>query len=349
MLNLWVVFLTGLTVGGLTCMAVQFGLLATTIAQRKEEELKEGVQTTGNVLPLLSFLGAKLIAYTLLGVLLGWFGSLFQLSLTAQIVMQVVVVVFMIGTAFNLLNVHPLFRYFVIQPPKFLFRLVRNQAKSQTLLAPVVLGAFTVFIPCGTTQAMMALAIASGSPILGASTMFAFTLGTAPVFFILGYLATRASDIFKERFMKVAASGILLLALFNLNNVIALSGFDLTIKSVWKGFYCTVSFCDDSSLLARAANGSVLGAAVNQATITIEQTGYTPNAISVKTGSPVTLNLVNQGGSGCTQSFTIPKLGIRKVVPLGSSDSIQFTAPREKGQLAFMCSMGMFRGMINVI
>src|SRR5258708_16828049 len=69
--NLWAIFLTGLFVGGLTCMAVQGGLLAATIAQSEEERLKEKVKK-GNALPILGFLGAKLTAYTLLGFLLGW-------------------------------------------------------------------------------------------------------------------------------------------------------------------------------------------------------------------------------------------------------------------------------------
>lgn len=33
MIDLWVIFLTGLTTGGLTCLAIQGGLLATTLAQ----------------------------------------------------------------------------------------------------------------------------------------------------------------------------------------------------------------------------------------------------------------------------------------------------------------------------
>jgi len=43
--SLWAIFLTGLITGGLTCMAVQGGLLAATIAQREEERLKEKVKT----------------------------------------------------------------------------------------------------------------------------------------------------------------------------------------------------------------------------------------------------------------------------------------------------------------
>lgn len=351
-MNLWAVFATGLTVGGLTCLAVQGGLLATTIAQKEEEKLKEkvlrrGSGQAGNALPILSFLIAKLVAYTILGFLLGWFGSIFQLSLTANVILQFAVGIFMIATALNLLNAHPIFRYFIIQPPRFLTRLVRKQSKSKDIFAPALLGAFTVFIPCGTTQAMMALAIASGNPLLGASILFAFTLGTSPVFFILGYLATRLGDALHQKFMKTAAYAIILLAVFNLNNALALTGSSFTLDRIWRNVYCTLYFCDDSVAFAKDTN--VLGQTDNNVTINIEQAGYSPDNLAVKAGSTVTLNLVNKSGGGCTQAFTIPRLGIQKVVPLGQSDKIQFTAPSEQGELAFMCGMGMFRGVINVI
>lgn len=347
-MNLWGVFATGLFTGGLTCLAVQGGLLASTIAQREQGRLTDEVARGGRAFPIVAFLAAKLIAYTILGFLLGWLGSLFTLSLQAQVIMQSLVALFMIATAFNLLNVHPIFRYVVIQPPKFVYRLVRNQSKSKDVFAPALLGAFTVFIPCGTTQAMMALAIASGSPALGAAILFAFTLGTSPIFFILGYFATRLGDAFQQRFMKVAAYAIILLAVFNLNNTIALTGSTSTLDTLWRNVYCTLSICDSSPLLA-SARGTVLGQAVNVATINIEATSYSPNNLVVKRASTVTLNLVNTTGGGCTQAFIIPRLGIKRFIPLGSSDRVQFTAPNEPGQLAFMCGMGMYRGIINVI
>ena len=344
-MSLWAIFLTGLFAGALTCLAVQGGLLATSIAQREEEKLKDQTKKTGSVLPILSFIVAKLGAYTILGFLLGWFGSIFQLSLTANIILQLAVGVFMLGTAMNLLNVHPIFRYFIIQPPQFLTRMVRNQSKSRDFFGPAVLGAFTVFIPCGVTQGMMALAIASGNPLSGASILFAFVLGTSPLFFILGYLATRLGESMHQKFMKVAAYSIILLAVFNINNSLALTGTNFTLNNLWGNFYCTFTFCDkDFAPTAQAT------APVTDTTITINNDGYSPNNLTVKAGSEVTLNIVNKGGGGCTQAFTIPKYNIQKVVPIGGSDKVTFTAPNEPGtQLAFMCSMGMFRGTINVI
>ena len=69
-MNLWTVFLTGLFTGGLTCLAVQGGLLAATLSQKQADNLTQKVKQAGSTLPILSFLTAKITAYTFLGFLL---------------------------------------------------------------------------------------------------------------------------------------------------------------------------------------------------------------------------------------------------------------------------------------
>ena len=172
-MNLWVIFLTGLTTGGLSCLAVQGGLLATALTRRREARAEKprrsarakrvpgkraaattGVEMAHEPWPIVYFLGAKLAAYTLLGALLGALGSAIQLSPPVQAVMQIAAGLFMLATALNMLNVHPIFRYAAIQPPKALARLVRDQSKRDNIFAPALLGFMTIFIPCGVTQAM---------------------------------------------------------------------------------------------------------------------------------------------------------------------------------------------------
>lgn len=349
-INLFAIFLTGLLTGGLTCLAVQGGLLASTIAQREEERMKEKLKDRmkeGHALPILSFLAAKLAAYTLLGFGLGALGSFFKLSVTAQVVLQVAVSLFMVGTALALVDAHPFFRYFIIQPPKFLTRRVRSHSKSGNIFAPAILGAFTVFIPCGTTQAMMALAVGTGNPLFGAAVMFAFILGTSPVFFILGYFAARLSDALHKTFLKVAAWTIIFLALFNINNAIALSGSQLTLGNMVKAAFCSVAYCPGEA--GQSAGDVGLPAPVSEQTIEIGNNGYSPRSFTVKAGNQVKINLVNKDGWSCAQAFTIPRLGIQKVVRPGQSASVAFVAPSSPGQIIFSCSMGMYRGVINVV
>lgn len=351
--NLLTIFLTGLFTGGLTCLAVQGGLLATTIAQREEEYLKDQVSIRGrsafngkkgNAVPILAFVISKLIAYTFLGLFLGWFGSFFELSLITQAILQIAVAIFMIGTAGALVNLHPFFRYFIIQPPKFITRHIRSVSKSGDLFSPAILGAFTVFIPCGTTQAMMALAIASGKPLTGAIILFAFILGTTPLFFILGYLATRLGDSLHKKFMKAAAYAIILLALFNLNNGIALTGSSWTFGKIAKSIVCGIAYCEGQAQNSKPESQSI----VSEAVITIENNGYSPREFTVKAGSAVTLRLVNKDGYSCAQAFTIPSMNIRKIIRPGSTEVVVLNIPNRTGEIVFMCSMGMYRGTIFV-
>ena len=79
-----VAFITGLTTGGLSCLAMQGGLLASSLAHQIEQDYvgqsinsKQKQKTpvrTNTVFPIFLFLVAKVIAYTLLGALLGWLG-----------------------------------------------------------------------------------------------------------------------------------------------------------------------------------------------------------------------------------------------------------------------------------
>src|SRR5213078_3559935 len=61
--SLLVVFLTGLLAGGLTCLAIQGGLLATAVAQRVDEDVPGTGVLAGKAAPILMFVGAKLVAY----------------------------------------------------------------------------------------------------------------------------------------------------------------------------------------------------------------------------------------------------------------------------------------------
>jgi len=345
--NLFIIFTTGLLTGGLTCLAVQGGLLASMLAQQEEERLEEGGPKKGNALPIIYFLAAKLIAYSVLGFLLGLLGSVLELSVTASLVLQFAVIIFMLGTAGNLLNLHPFFRYFVIQPPRFLTKLVRSQSKSRSIFAPVLLGAFTILVPCGTTQAMMALAISSGNPFLGFAIMFAFILGTIPIFFALGYFMTKLGDALQKKFYKFAAVAIIVLALWSLNGALALAGV--------KNFTSIFNSLTTPNYLVEPIPGSGdTGVAVddkadNNPTIYITSSGYSPRTLTVEAGAKVKVKLVNEDGYSCAQSLVIPSLNLRASIPPGVTKYLEFTAPAKTGAIPFMCSMGMYRGTINVV
>ncbi len=332
-MNLWVIFLTGLTVGGLTCLAVQGGLLASVITA---QEKRHAIYATA------VFLIAKFVSYTLLGFILGAFGGAVNIGGNFQTVMQLVAGIYMVAVALNLLNIHPIFRYAIITPPRFLTKLVRNQSKSKDFFAPAMLGAMTIFIPCGTTLAMEAFAISSANPFLGAGVMAAFILGTIPLFFGIGWLTSVLGDAFKSKFFKLAAVVVIYLGITSINGSLVAMGSPLTLQTVAENFPISFSNSGDSPEIVEEV-------AIDQnPQIIITSSGYSPNYLRVKNGVPVSIKLISRDAYSCASAFRIPSLGIAKNLRAYETQMITFT-PQKVGRIAFTCSMGMYRGVIEVI
>lgn len=311
---IWLAFITGLTTGGISCLAVQGGLLASVASTKK------GV---------VVFILAKLVGYTIVGFLLGLLGS--TLVFTPKILgfVQIAVGLFMAATALRIADVHPLFRYALITPPRWTYRLLKNSGSA------AILGFLTILMPCGVTQATMAVAIATGSPWTGAVIMAAFVLGTSPVFLVLG--ATVVELLQKKIFSYVAAAIVGIFAVLSINGGIGLTGSPYTLQNYWKA--ATNQF--GSSLSAPIVDGK------QEVTIDVGPRGYTASATTLKQGVPVTLTMQTHGTLGCSRAFTIPEFGISKILPLEGTEIIEFT-PQKTGTLVYSCSMGMYTGTFEI-
>ncbi len=357
-MDLGVIFLTGLTTGGLTCLAVQGGLLATTLARpvqvaeqrviprrtggshrkrKTQPTALTGVQISHTLLPVLAFLIAKLLAHTVLGLALGALGEVLRVTSTMQGIMQLIAGAFMLVTALNMLNVHPVFRHFTIQPPRAFTRLLRNQAKSHDLFAPAVLGALTVLIPCGTTQAMEILAISSGDALTGALIMAVFVLGTSPTFLVLGVVMTQVRGKLRPALSLATVLLILALGLISMDAGLNLLGSPLAPSRIVSGLLTPGS----------AAVEAVLVDGVQEITINARNEGYFPNNLRVQAGVPVRLRLVTNDTYSCAQTFIIPGLGIERYL-LPTDETIIELPAQQPGVIAFSCGMGMYTGVINV-
>ncbi len=339
--SLPLVFLTGLLAGGLTCLAVQGGLLATTVARGGPAPGDGAAAPAGRAAPLAMFLGAKLVAYTVLGGLLGLLGMRVGLTPVARGWLQVAAGLFMLGVAGQLLDLHPVFRRVGFQPPRWLQRRLRREARRDSLFAPAALGALTVFIPCGTTQAMLVAAVGTGSPTRGALVMFAFVLGTTPLFFALGYLATRLGAALQGTFTRVAAVVVAVLAAFSLWSGMALAGVPLPARTE------TVAA---PPAVAAAATGATAagGGAVQEVVVRAEPRAYAPNRVQFTAGQPARLTVVTGQQLGCTSVFTIPTLNIERALPRNGAATFDIPTDRP-GKVRFTCGMGMYSGTIEVV
>ena len=315
--NFWLAFITGLTTGGLSCFAVQGGLLTSAIVGRKEKGI-------------LMFLVAKLIAYSILGFILGFLGSEIRISTNFQGTLQLFVGIYMLATALRLLDIHPIFRYLVIQPPKAFFKLIRKSSETKSFFTPAILGFLTVLIPCGITQAMMILAIGTGIPIWAAGIMFFFVLGTSPVFFLIGLAAV---ELLKNKlFSYVAAIFIAVMGILAINSGQLLRGSMHTLQN-----YYSVIF--EKNIEIKIGN---------QINIVVTDSGYRADINTLKVGVPVKLTLITNNVRGCARAFTIPEFNLFKMLPTDGKEIVEFT-PTKIGTLTYTCSMGMYTGSFNVV
>lgn len=360
-MNLWVIFLTGLTTGGLSCLAVQGGLLTSIIANQKEEELESLQKNTLSKsfdqldwVPVVLFLISKLIAYTILGFLLGWVGGKLQLSVAVRLIFQGIAVLFMLGTAMNLLSVHPIFRYLVIQPPRFVRKWLKGTTKGKAFFTPAILGFMTILIPCGVTQSMEVLAISSGNAVLGATILGAFVLGTSPLFAIIGVATAKLSEAFHDKFIKFAALALIYLSIVSLNGILVVLNSPLTLETVTHPITYLFSqdrFKDDTVVLSGKANtpaAVITQNGVQKVTIQVATNGYEPKTFKVKAGMPVQLTVTTKDTYSCASTFLMKSFGVNLQLAPTDSQTVTFT-PTQPGKYPFNCSMGMYKGEMEVI
>lgn len=347
-MNLIIAFITGLTTGGLGCLAVQSGLLATVLAHQYELDGQASKRNGDHhieqnprhaiVQPLLLFLFAKLFAYTLLGFLLGAFGAALQFTPKMRAIILIVIGLFMLVNGLRMLKIHPIFRYFVIQTPSFLTRFIRRTSKNNTsFITPLFLGALTVFLPCGIAQSMMAAAIGTGDPLQGAAILFAFTLGTTPVFFVVAFFATRIGAVLEKNLTRIAAVILIVLGLIPIEYGLNLAGSPVSFTKVF-----------DRIMVASESSSpkTQLSSIKNNDTITVIDHGYMPKMLHLPANKQVTLIWLTKGTESCALSVVVPQLNYEKTLP--STGEVPLTIPAQKKGtiMEYSCSMGMYHGQL---
>jgi uncharacterized protein len=332
------VLLLGLLAGGVSCAAVQGGLLAGLVGRQRAA----AAATVGDDLaPVGGFLAGKLVSHALLGLLLGGIGSVVQLSLHARTLTQLVAGALIVVLGLAQLGV-PGLRRVAFEPPASWGRFVRGRARGMSTFSPALLGLASVLIPCGVTLSVMALAVTTGSPWQGAALMALFVIGTAPLFAVLGYAAARArraAGPWRRRLATLTGLAVLAAGLFTVNGGLELAGSPVAasqIAELWSA---------EEPAPARPpsiVNGN------QQVFVTATTDAYLPGDQVVLAGIQTTLIVRSQEATGCIREFVIPSLGVEKVLPRWGDTALGI-GPLKPGKLRFSCGMGMYTGMLTVV
>lgn len=191
-----------------SCMAVVGSVvlsISTTYSQGKDK-----------IIPLSVFHISRIIAFFVLGGLLGFIGSFFLLNTTFYFIINTLLFIVMIIMAISMTNLFPSINKFQLRLPKQLTAgtFALNSINSKYLL-PAMLGAITFFLPCGFTQAMQFQALTLGNPLQAAITMLFFAIGTLPVLGLISFTSVKLSEgNNKNIFYLASAIMILFFALY---------------------------------------------------------------------------------------------------------------------------------------
>lgn len=351
-MNLWSVFITGLLAGGASCAVVQGGLLAGAVARRHDARPDPDHGRLEDALPVGGFLAGKLVSHTIAGALLGLIGDAAQLGFRTRAIMQIAAGVVMILMAANLLGLRAL-RMLVPAPPPLVTRFIRRSARSEAVVTPAILGFLTILIPCGVTLSVMVLAIASGSALTGAVGMALFVVGTSPLFAALGYGLRRSADLLRGYLGKAAAIAVIVAGVLSINSGLVLNGSSFTLERAWD----RVAGRDDMGMsmetgeaeMPMADDSAVTTdpAGIQHVLIEVKPRSYSPSRVQVRAGVPTKLTLRTKGNRDCTRGFVIPAMNLERTLPETGDTEIDLGTPAA-GRIDYVCSVGMYRGMIEV-
>jgi uncharacterized protein len=206
--------------------------------------------------------------------------------------------------------VHPIFRYFNIEPPKFITRYIRRKSKNGSqVVTPLFMGALTVLIPCGITQVMMASAIATANPLAGAALMFSFILGTSPIFFVVAYFATRIGERMEKYFMKSVAVVVLILGLIGINSGLNLLGSPLSFNNIFSLITGNTSVQASSPTSSNLEGSVVTGNNSGNCKMNVSQNSATPQVVCGLTadGTGYSSRPILPGGIIATEQPSVPQ------------------------------------------
>ena len=170
----------------------------------------------------------RVISYTTVGGIVGAIGSVISFNGIFRGIVAIIVGLAMVIMAINMLGIFPKLRKFSIRVPKKLATFLNKSKKGKSSF---YIGLVNGLMPCGPLPSMQLYSLSTGSFIGGATAMFLFSLGTVPLMFGFGTIASKLNKKFTEKMLTISALIIFILGIGMLNNGLTLSGIGINIAN----------------------------------------------------------------------------------------------------------------------
>jgi len=300
------------------------------------------------MMPHFAYHSAKIVSYTLVGLLLGSLGAFISQGTRSWV--SVIAGVYMVLLGLNMTGKFPVLQHLTPRPPRFLMTALsklRRKANSDaaegesTIATPLTFGLMTGLMPCGPLQAAQIAAAGAGSTFAGGAAMLGFGLGTMPLMLGYGAVASFLSGRFKKRMAFAAAIVVIGLGAVMINRGATALGSPVTFNTVKQTVLGGGSVALDESQFKAGADGVV------EVPLVIENVQFQPQTLAIPADKPVRLVVDRRENNACSEQLLIPNLGIQ--VPLKANGVTTIDLPASKaGAFQMTCQMGMMAGTLQV-
>ncbi|MBN2353815.1 MAG: sulfite exporter TauE/SafE family protein [Spirochaetales bacterium] len=317
------IFIVGLLTS-VHCVAMCGGI---NLSQSAKARPESGGNVRKRLLPGLLYNLGRLISYTVIGGLVGALGSVLSMTGATQGVIVAVAGLFMIVMGVNMLGVFPFLRKLTPRLPKALTGKLAGAVSGK---GPLLVGLANGFMPCGPLQSMQLYALSTGGFIAGATSMGLFALGTIPLMFGVGALASLLSHKFQTRMMKISALVVLFMGVLMIGRGFNLFGLTAAVNGSSSANNIARLTADGQEVSSKVYSGSYEGIAVQKGRTVRWRLEVEPSELN-----------------GCNETIVIPQLNIRKTLKAGTN-LVEFL-PENSGTISFTCWMGMISSSISVV
>lgn len=335
-----VLFLVGVFTS-LHCVVMCGGINMSQCLPEKSTKVGSG----SKLKPSLLYNLGRVISYTVIGGMIGALGSVVSFSGQARGLVAILSGIFMVIMGISMLGVFPWINKITPRLPRFIREKAGSAGRGK---GPFIVGLFNGLMPCGPLQAMQLYALGTGSFVVGALSMFFFSLGTLPLMFGLGAIVTYMGSKFTKNMMRFSAALVVVLGIIMVGRGMVLS--DITLPALTKTTGAVAAkpaeTANNSEPKKEVLSGEIVDG-VLKITSNLNYRGY-PN-ITVQKGTPVEFNIQADSRmlNSCNNRLIIPEYGLQ--VALKPGDNIIEFTPTESGKFRYSCWMGMVTGRINVI
>jgi len=322
--NFSTAFIIGIIASLSTCMATSGAILLTLV--RKQISLNFWQRSKNVVL----FLFGRVGSYAFFGFLSGYVGrGLIGANLSNYL--QITISVLLLYFGLQIAGVLPKKLLTPMRTQNKVFNFFDKFYSKYGSIGTFFLGFATYFLACGFTWSVQSIALELGNPLQSMLLMTGFALGTIPMLALVGFGSNKISSKFNQVINLISGALVVFFALYQL-------------ASSFLTYYPLAHFPKDNinTYLPQIVNGKQI------LKMSVSSVGYSPTKLQVKNQIPVSWEVLGEDILGCQGTFQAPKAGIALTQLRQGLNKFEFT-PREKGIIAFSCSMGMYRGEIEVI